>query len=238
MYKYNLTSKSNETCDLDLFENSTIIKCQTFVYAENYQTLTKEWDLTCDKRSRLVIGMSIYMAGFLVGVYLFGLISDRVPKELQLMVEELRTASSKVGLEINLMSELIATRHRYVLGLHSIGCQISEFCWVALAYNLRDWKYIQITASSASLPLLLFFWIGIESPKWLISQKRYEDAKTAIKTFAKMQRKEVPESSLQIPEEEKDNNENGQKKPNPLDLFRTPKVRFRMILISIIWYQF
>ncbi|KAG1682451.1 Solute carrier family 22 member 4 [Nymphon striatum] len=180
MYKYNLTSKSNETCDLDFFENSTIIKCQTFVYAEKYQTLTKEWDLTCDKRSRLVIGMSVYMAGFLVGVYLFGLISDRLN----------------------------------IFGSH---CHNTPF----VAKRSRD---------------LLRSRIGIESPKWLISQKRYEDAKTAIKTFAKMQRQEVPESSLQTPEEEKDNNENVQKKLNPLDLFRTSNVRFRMILISIIWF--
>ncbi|KAG1682452.1 Solute carrier family 22 member 2 [Nymphon striatum] len=144
----------------------------------------------------------------------------------------LTQASSRDRVELTSVSEFITTHQRYFLGISNAGWQTSEMCLIALAYYIRDWKYLQIVAACLTLPFLLFFWIGIESPKWLISQKKYEDAKTAIKKFAKMQGKEVPESSLQIPEEEKDNNENVQKKLTPFDLFRTPKVRFRMILIS------
>ncbi|KAG1682444.1 Solute carrier family 22 member 6-B [Nymphon striatum] len=280
MHSYNVTSKSNGTCDLNFFEKSTKVKCQTFIYASKYQTLTKEkingivifsftcefdivvlrieWDLTCDKSSRLVLSMSIFMAGFLVGIYLFGIISDRLLEGLE--EEDIIDKKESAGRSIPKLpysnqvlinaptprtemkpsrrnvSEFIGTHHRYLLGIPTTGTQTAELFLVALAYNVRDWKYLQIAASCLSLPCLLFFWIGIESPKWLISQKRYEDAKTAIKIFAKMQGKEVPESSLQIPEEEQVNNENEQKKLNPLDLFRTPELRFRMILISIIWF--
>ncbi|KAG1682450.1 Organic cation transporter protein [Nymphon striatum] len=220
------------------------------------------WDLTCGKRERLVLSMSIFMAGFLVGVYFFGVISDRFGRKVSIMaciiiqiisstviifsvnfymyvVLRFFIGASGMGLMSStyiLLSEFLATRHRYFLGIAGSGWQVGEFVLIALAYNVRGWKYIQIGASCLALPFLLFFWIGIESPKWLISQQRYEDAKIAIKKYAKMQGKEVPESLLQIPEKEKVNNENEKKKLNPLDLFRTPKVRLRMIVISIIWF--
>ena len=46
--------------------------------------------------------------------------------------------------------------------------------------------------------LLLLFFITPESPRWLIANKRYEEASAVVRKAAKINKKHVPEEVLKM----------------------------------------
>lgn len=169
---------------------------------------------------------------------------------------KLKSISRILTCKIFSVSEVIGTKHRYILIVTSFGWQIGEFVLLSMAYFLRDWRHLQIAASVPTILLLSCFWYGIfeilisfynilciskniliitrvslESPKWLISQGRYVEARETIQIFAKWQGKKVPDELLEMP----DTLHPKQDKLTPLHLFKTFVIRKRIILISIIW---
>ncbi|OWF44987.1 Organic cation transporter protein [Mizuhopecten yessoensis] len=53
-----------------------------------------------------------------------------------------------------------------------------------IGYGLRHWKYIQIACSAPVLLFLIYWWIIPESPRWLISHGKVEQARTTILKMA------------------------------------------------------
>ncbi|XP_031564540.1 organic cation transporter protein-like [Actinia tenebrosa] len=117
------------------------------------------------------------------------------------------------------------------------------YCVTALwAYFIRDWRYLVL---GTTLPPILFFlaWkVFPESVRWLIAHNRLDDAqKTLMKCGGKDGKPLNKEDVRNIVEEiRRDQVEREQKteakKYSVLDLFRTPKLRKRSIILAVNWF--
>ena len=88
------------------------------------------------------------------------------------------------------------------LGLH-LGWNSGQAVLVVLAYFIRGWKELQLATHAASLVSLTIFFLVPESPRWLISQGKLEDAKLVITSMAttnkKILRTDIMNSLVQPP---------------------------------------
>jgi len=131
----------------------------------------------------------------------------------------------------------------------------SGSCIMGLAaYFVRDWKSLQlIVGIPMFIPLFLYWWVP-ESTRWLITEKRYDEARTLIDDSAKMNKKTIPEHLLIIPKSVENQHGNSdviptisqqidEESPNKgkieresfTEIFRTPVLCGRLLVLFIAW---
>jgi len=74
-------------CDVDMFNTSRIVPCESYVYDQSVfrETLVTEYDLVCsEKWKKGLIGV-MYMIGLFIGSYIIGFISDRYGRKIAMM---------------------------------------------------------------------------------------------------------------------------------------------------------
>ena len=93
---------------------------------------------------------------------------------------------------------------------------LGQFVVIMIAYAERDWRRFQVGNNRpmqhrqfhvslqiySSVPiffLLLLYFVTPESPRWLIANERYREARAVVWKAAKINGKHVPEEALQIP---------------------------------------
>ena len=66
----------------------------------------------------------------------------------------------------------------------------------SLAFWLRSWWKLQISFALLSLPLLLFYFLVPESPRWLIGKGRTGEAKLNLLKIAKVNKTNINETDF------------------------------------------
>nr|KAG5711087.1 hypothetical protein BaRGS_004731 [Batillaria attramentaria] len=61
-----------------------------------------------------------------------------------------------------------------------------------IAFFIRDWHYLQLATSLLPLPLLSYWWLIPESPRWLLSKGHVDKAEAIINRAAHANRKTLP----------------------------------------------
>lgn len=117
----------------------------------------------------------------------------------------------------------------------SIGTMV-----VALTgYFVRTWWIYQIVLSTVTAPFFLCCWILPETPFWLLSEGRYEEAQRVVDTMAKWNRASSCKLSelLSLDLNGPVGNEPLEvKKHNLLDLFYDWNVGTRTLTVWLIWF--
>ncbi|CAC5415437.1 SLC22A4_5 [Mytilus coruscus] len=65
-----------------------------------------------------------------------------------------------------------------------------------VAYLIRDWVYLEIAISIPSVFFLFYWWLIPESPRWLLSQGKHEEAVKILKKIAKGNNRNVDEKAF------------------------------------------
>ncbi|QQP35362.1 Organic cation transporter, partial [Caligus rogercresseyi] len=143
----------------------------------------------------------------------------------------------------------------FVMGMELVGPSkrtlAGILCWffesggllltVALAYFLNsNWRLLQAVYS---LPLILFvpyIWFTPESPRWLISRKRYEDAEKTISKImtsngVKDSGGENLKAILKNISDLESKQESTQEHYSYLDLWRYPGLRVKTFILNWLW---
>lgn len=63
-------------------------------------------------------------------------------------------------------------------------------------YLLRDWYTLSLATSVPFVLLFSYYWIIPESPRWLLSKNRIDEAEVIVQQMAKMNGKKVPTNFL------------------------------------------
>ena len=66
----------------------------------------------------------------------------------------------------------------------------------SLAFWLRSWWKLQISFAVLSLPLLLFYFLVPESPRWLFEKGRAKEAKLVLLKIAEVNKTNISETSF------------------------------------------
>ncbi|CAL1541892.1 unnamed protein product [Lymnaea stagnalis] len=168
------------------FSNKTE-KCNRWVYDTSTfdSTFATQINIVCDAKSLRSHANMIYMAGVLVGSFVFGLVSDKIGRKKAILmslvfhsVAAICTAFSPnfpvfaflrfvtglgdVGLFMCcfvLAMELVGRKWRAQAGvaIQYFWCA-GMFVLVGMAYGIRDWKVLQVVPSCCTVVIFLLWW--------------------------------------------------------------------------------
>jgi MFS family permease len=91
--------------------------------------------------------------------------------------------------------EFIGPKHRGLAGvLFAIPFAIGYLLLPIIAYFIRDWRSLQLTLAAFSSLLILTWWQIPESPRWLLTQGRSEEAENVLRKIARINDRALPEN--------------------------------------------
>ncbi|KAL7844429.1 hypothetical protein SRHO_G00229680 [Serrasalmus rhombeus] len=234
---------------------------------EMTSTIITEWDLVCDMRSLKQMGQTIYMGGVLVGAVIFGGLSDRFGRRVLLLISHLMLAVAGTcaafatsfslfslfrffcgmalsGLVLNsfsLIVEWIPTRVRTVVGTGTGYCYTTgQLILAVVAYNIRDWRWLTLAVSLPFYASFLYSWWFLESARWLVLNKKPDQAVKNLKAVARMngRRDEADKINIEMLQQSmKKEMSCSQISHSVLDLLRKRTMRTITICLSAVWFS-
>ncbi|MGH0172862.1 UNVERIFIED_CONTAM: hypothetical protein FKN15_064072 [Acipenser sinensis] len=261
-YKWVNTSRTGflndtESC-LDGWEYST----------ERYtSTIVTEWNLVCEEDWKAPFSSSIFFAGVLTGSLISGQVSDRYGRKVVLFLTmALQTVFSLIQVFSNSwemfcvlyfvvglgqISNYVAA---FVLGSELLGkssriaystlgvCVFYALGYIILplfAYFIRSWRMLLFVISIPGLFYVPLWWFIPESPRWLLSQGRVEEAEAIIRAAAKKNGVTPPMNIFKGEEiivfMQLTSKVKSQHSYTYIDLIRTTNIRNVSIINFIIW---
>ncbi|XP_060070292.1 organic cation transporter protein-like [Ylistrum balloti] len=195
--------------------NASLVKCNEWVYSESIfvETFTSKYNIVCENAHITSLIKSLFFVGKFLGAFVFGTLSDSIGRKKTFYISLLMFfgiafgsswssshiiyAVLTVGIGATTQGVFIVG---FVLGVEVVGPSkrklagmIMQYSFaiglVALAcvsYLARHWFYINIICSAPAAIFLFYWWLIPESPRWLITKQRYEEANVILQKIAKI----------------------------------------------------
>ncbi|CAH2084826.1 unnamed protein product [Euphydryas editha] len=240
----------------------SFLKCNEWDYdrSEVGNTIISEWNLVCDRATLTNLAEVVFLVGVGVGGVLGGWISDRFGRK-KILIGMTIAQSSLAILSLLVQSYIQYVLVRLVMGLVSVSVVYAAFvlsvelvggAWVTIAgvcnffplplayiivsllsMVLPNWRDLQLALSIPGCFLLLSWFVLPESPRWLLSVGRMQEARVTLEKAAKFNKRDnladldkllVLSKSIRAEE------------PNVLMLFKGYLLK-RTFCLFIIWFS-
>ncbi|XP_023418507.2 solute carrier family 22 member 4 isoform X1 [Cavia porcellus] len=225
-------------------------------------TIVTEWNLVCEDDWKTPLTTSLFFVGVLCGSFVSGQLSDRFGrKNILFATMAVQTGFSflqifSVNWEMFTVLFVIVGMGQisnyvvaFILGTEILGksvriifstlgvCTFFALGYMLLplfAYFIRDWRMLLLALTVPGVLCVPLWWFIPESPRWLISQKRFKEAEDIIQKAAKMNSVPVP-AVIFNPVELQELNSLKQPRVFILDLFRTWNIAQITIMSLLLW---
>ncbi|XP_072019616.1 organic cation transporter protein-like [Amphiura filiformis] len=260
--KYNRSEPFDQCKD-----EGVVLKCdQGWVYDNTFyeSTAVTDFDLVCGQNSKRQLSKSLALAGKMVGSATFGYLADIVGRKPMFLFGIIMQVSVGVGasfspsfpvfcalqfllgvtasgvfvVAIVIATELVGPSKRAFAGMGVQYCYSIGYMSIALiAWRLRAWPKIELAISIPSAAFLSYYWLVPESPRWLFSKGRTEEAKKILTKAAKVNKVELPDTFLDqnLELEDVKKGDNNAQRVSAWALLRTPNMRFKTLIINFAW---
>ncbi|XP_063046751.1 organic cation/carnitine transporter 2-like [Engraulis encrasicolus] len=249
-----------------VYSNDTEGCVDGFVFSKKQyvSTIVTEWDLVCDDAWKAPFSVTVFFFGVLTGSFISGIISDRYGRKIiffatmavQTVFSVIQAASTSWEMFSVLyflvgMGQIANYCSAFVLGsellnktvrisFSTIGVSLSyAFGYVALpvvAYYIRDWRTLLLALSAPGFLYIPLWWYIPESPRWLLSQGRVEEAEAIIRAAAKKNGITPPDVIFKREDIEKLMGGDGEPKLYSwTDLLKTSNIRNTTLVNITIW---
>ncbi|XP_029303920.1 solute carrier family 22 member 5-like [Cottoperca gobio] len=247
----NLSNVRTESC-LDGWE---------YDHSVYISTIISEWDLVCDDRWKNPLTSSIFFCGVLTGSFISGQLSDRYGRKIVLFVT-MAVQTVFTFIQVFSPSWPVFCAVFFVVGLGQISNYVSAFvlgteilaprvrtifstAGVSLffgagymllplfAYFVRDWRMLLLGLTLPGLFYVPLWWYIPESPRWLLSQGRVEEAEAIVRDAAKRNKIEPPPVIFSPLQQEL---QCEKRKPhNICDLLHSRNIRWISVTLWLVW---
>ncbi|XP_066502261.1 organic cation/carnitine transporter 2 [Hoplias malabaricus] len=226
-----------------------------------HSTIVSEWDLVCESEWRVPFASSTLYMGYLLGSLISGQLSDRFGRK-KVLFASLALESLIIFVQSFSQSWLVFCILYFFVGAFQVSLYITAFVlgteilstslrvlfttlgaflhycvgymllpWIAFA--IRDWRTLLRVLSGLTLVYIPLWWFIPESPRWLISQGRLEEAEAIIKDAAKKNKVKPPD--IIFKESEAKVAPSLMKKYNMIDVVKTSDMRCTTFMCLLLW---
>ncbi|KAF9799070.1 hypothetical protein SFRURICE_008580, partial [Spodoptera frugiperda] len=248
-------------------ENSTCYSnCVEYKYYEDLfdETLISEFGLICENAWKASFTQSMLMFGFLVGVSLFGWISDRYGRRIGLIISSFlnivfmsavpfspsywifnglrffigMASGGAMIISLVFIIEIVGPQHREAAGSLAIMPDgLAQALLSVFAYFAVDWRMFLMEYAITSFFIYVFIICLPESPRWLMSKGNGEKALEVLTRAAKRNKLNTSaiRENIAMALDEMLVNDKEVRKSSYLDLFRTKKIALKTISSIMIW---
>ncbi|XP_045486894.1 beta-alanine transporter-like [Pieris rapae] len=140
--------------------------------------------------------------------------------------------------------ELVGPRSRTLCTiLSNIAYSMGLILLAGVVYLVRDWRYLALATTLPFVCFFLYIWLMPESPRWLLARGQFEKAEVILKKMARINGKSLPKNYMvhlrrkyESDKLQQDLEKEKLRTYGIFDLFRTPNMRKKTIIITFIWF--
>ncbi|XP_072939670.1 solute carrier family 22 member 3-like [Epargyreus clarus] len=240
--------------------------CLRYNYSSTIgKTVIEEFGLICQDAWLASFTQSILMLGMLLGVAVFGWISDRFGRRVALILSILVNAVFMVAMAFspNLLIyciirlvigvgtggaliicvvyvlEITGKQHREVAGACCLVPDgIAEASLAGFAYFTSGWQGYTLSYGVATCIILLLIIFVPESPRWLVSNGKVDEAIKVVTRAAIRNKLDTTNIKADITKAAEDMKllDRDAVKTTYLDFFKTKKICLLTLIVFIIWF--
>ncbi|KAI8437281.1 hypothetical protein MSG28_011655 [Choristoneura fumiferana] len=225
-------------------------------------TIISEWDLVCEKSWMAGFTQMVLQFGVLTGSIVFGFLSDRYGRKNTFLTSIAGLISFGFCVPYS-PNYIIFTVIKFFLGFSVAGTMVISFVIVMesvgpkyreafgcvfhipfilghltvplFAYYFRTWNQYCLSLAIPQLIYLSYFVIMTESPRWLVSVGRVDEATTIMKKAAKMNNMPTDKVEETLKKFSHELMTREGPKVNYSDLFR-PSMRVKTVCCCLVWF--
>ncbi|XP_046573280.1 organic cation transporter protein-like [Haliotis rubra] len=241
-------------------DNLTKRECDSWVYDRStfVSTIATDLNIVCGDRVVRTLSNSLVLAGKLVGSTLQCFISDifgRKKAFLMFLFLMILTGFANyfpynftMLMVFRFLAGLTTTSTflgAFVIGVEFVGPSkrvwtglVIELFWVlgmiimaGLAFLLPDWHHLVLALASPAVLFLSYWWLIPESPRWLMSKGRLQEAENIVRKAAKVNKITLPETLFDDKTMEAENEPKGKL----IEMFTNKTLAVRSLILFYIW---
>ncbi|XP_071451578.1 beta-alanine transporter [Hetaerina americana] len=157
------------------------------------------------------------------------------------------TVPAILGTPYVLAIEMVGPTKRTMCSIFSnIAYSLALVALAAVVYLVRDWRDLSLATSLPFLSFFIWWWVMPESPRWLLANGRYDEAEKVLFHMARINKKSLPANYMfqlkrkYLVQCEGSSGESklidDKRTYGVMDLFRTPNLRRKTLIITFIWF--
>ncbi|XP_042562208.1 solute carrier family 22 member 2, partial [Clupea harengus] len=227
---------------------------------EGRRSFVTEFDLVCADAWLVDMYQATLNIGFLVGSIAIGYLADRFGRKMSFLMSNLMNGIAGILVAISpnyvsllvfrtlygfgvkggwvagyvLITELVGVEYRRTVGvIYQMFFSVGILILPLLAYFITDWRWLQVVITVPYICFLSYYWFIPESPRWLLSQNKINEAVKITEAIAKENKKTLSKNIETLKDEE------SLAEPCSatfMDLVRTPKMRKHTFILSFNWF--
>ncbi|KAG7465661.1 hypothetical protein MATL_G00155910 [Megalops atlanticus] len=245
--------------------NSTpLAPCDSgWVFEQSHSTVVTEFELVCENEWKADLNQALLNAGFLLGAVVIGYAADKYGRKLCFLISIFGLGVSGVGMIFSpnyivllvfrviqgvfgkgawmsiyvLVTEMVTSDHRRLVGIVTqIFFTLGVIILPGIAYFIPAWKDLQLTLTIPCFLLMVYYWAIPESPRWLFTMGRREEALRITADMARRNGKTLPPEYTEMEVLEPSSEDTEACNPSPLDVFKTPEMRKYTLILMYSWF--